>query len=76
VPRPSGEFLELYDLSADPGERNDLLRRGGAGEVEIRDDLLRALRRFVDYEPGLGPRNLDRLDAAELDRLRSLGYIN
>ena len=76
VPRPSGEILELYDLSADPGERNDLLRRGGAGEVEIRDDLLRALRRFVDYEPGLGPRNLDRLDAAELDRLRSLGYIN
>ncbi|MEE9292878.1 MAG: sulfatase-like hydrolase/transferase, partial [Acidobacteriota bacterium] len=76
VPRPSGEFLELYDLSEDPGERNDLLRRRGTVEAEIRDDLLRALRRFVDYEPGLGPLNLDLLDPEELHRLRSLGYIN
>ncbi len=75
IPRPGGEFLELYDLQEDPGENRDL---AGAGpNREVRDRLLRELRKFTDEQPGLGaPARPESLDPEEERRLRSLGYVN
>ncbi len=76
IPRPSGESIEIYDLQEDPGERVNLHKSRGGPGAEIRGDLLRALRRFVDYEAGVGPRDPRGLSPEDRERLRSLGYIN
>jgi arylsulfatase len=75
VPRPSGEWIELYDLLEDPGERHPLTRQRGSLPEAV-GDLLRALRRFVDYEAGVGPGIPGGISPEDQDRLRSLGYIN
>ena len=75
VPRPSGEWIELYDLLEDPGEQHPLDRQGES-LPEAAGDLLRALRRFADYERGIGPGIPREISPDDLDRLRSLGYIN
>ncbi|MFQ5878016.1 MAG: sulfatase [Acidobacteriota bacterium] len=74
IPTRPGELLELYDLRDDPAESIDLQGRLEAREVRSR--LLRELKRFVDYDPGIGIREPGSMAADELDRLRSLGYLN
>ncbi len=65
----------LYDLAKDPGEATDLLSRAAPEAVRLRDareGLLAAMRRRLGHvaAPGKAP-----YSAEELDRLRSLGYV-
>jgi arylsulfatase A-like enzyme len=60
-PRP-----ELYDLMADPGEKNDLVR----SETATAADLARALHRYPQ-----GNEKPASMDQESMRRLASLGYI-
>ncbi len=64
---------ELYDLSADPDELENLLLKRPELTRRLRDDLqvfLNANPRYESSESGPPP-----LDEAEKERLRALGYI-
>jgi arylsulfatase A-like enzyme len=88
IPRPGGEFLELYDLSADPGETRNRADDPALGEVRSR--LMREILDFADYSPSAGSSDTPAagrapkddndptrdLSPEEIERLRSLGYIN
>jgi arylsulfatase len=84
IPRPGGEFLELYDLAADPGETTNLAADPALAGVRAR--LLRSLLEFADYgggppSPGApaagdGSDPTRDLSPEDIERLRSLGYIN
>jgi arylsulfatase A-like enzyme len=74
IPAPGQEILELYDLQEDPGETRNL--EGSEGIAGLRSRLLRELRAYEDYEPGVGTISPGELGPAERERLRSLGYIN
>jgi arylsulfatase A-like enzyme len=62
-----GDKLELYDLKADPRQEKDL----AAGHPEVAASLREQLRRVAEgaARAGGGP------DAAQLEQLRSLGYV-
>jgi choline-sulfatase len=60
-PRP-----ELYDMAADPGEKNDLV--AGAGDRAAR------MKGFLDGFPA-GPEGLIDVDPATVGRLAALGYV-
>jgi arylsulfatase A-like enzyme len=74
IPRAGGETVEFYDLQADPGETHDLERSGL--ERGTRDRLLREIRKYVDYDTGPGVSLPGGLDQEQLERLKSLGYVN
>jgi hypothetical protein len=70
------QFEELYDLQADPGERNNLLA-GGAAEEHL--DRMNSFRKMVqEWHQSARPLP-SQFDAAHyqetLERLKSLGYI-
>ena len=73
IPKPGGSLLEMYDLERDPGETINLAQDGPEAGVRLR--LLGELQRFTDYGAGeqAPPRDID---PEELERLRSLGYVN
>lgn len=74
IPRPGGALLEFYDLQDDPGEARDL--EGSAAASEARARLLRELGRYQDYGPGTGAPGSSGPSPEELQRLKSLGYVN
>ena len=70
----AGERFELYDLALDPGEKKNL----AASRPEERQELQRLLVRYLaDAEARALPvRVAEEVDAARLEKLRSLGYIH
>ena len=62
-----GDKVELYDLKADPQQETDL----AAGHPDVAASLRDQLRRLAEgaARAGSGP------DAAQLEQLRSLGYV-
>ena len=77
IPLPHGEQLELYDLESDPGESRNLVGEPASQVAAAR--LLRALKEFADYGHGPGANSQaepEGLTPEDLERLRSLGYIN
>ena len=68
--RFSGEF-ELYDLVEDPAEQADLSAR----HTDIVQQLRGELEAFMALPPLAEPRLIGGLRPAELEQLRSLGYL-
>jgi arylsulfatase A-like enzyme len=73
-PRPGRAELELYDHRADPLNRRDL----AAAHPEVARAMAAELTRWRRWAEARRVPGDDAatLDAAELERLRSLGYIN
>jgi len=74
-PAPAGrERFELYDHDADPLDRHDLARE----HPEVVERLARSLARWRVWATAqrLPPDDAGTVDADELARLRSLGYVN
>ena len=76
------EATELYDLKADPEERNNLLTAGPSGggqsipelENHLRREMLTALGVTSPAELELG--NVTAMDPETRERLKALGYID
>jgi arylsulfatase A-like enzyme len=66
-----GPKAELYDLSKDPGERNNLYASRPALGSEIRGQLAEVIRR---YTPDQELAEKTGLDPAMAERLKALGY--
>ena len=62
-----GDTVRLYDLKADPGQEKDLAAQRPEVASALRDQLQRLTAGA--RRPGAGP------DAAQLEQLRSLGYV-
>jgi len=69
VHRPESGRHELYDLSSDPGETDNLFARGQARALELRKRL-RALGALAEYRA-----DAEQMPPEELDALRELGYL-
>jgi arylsulfatase A-like enzyme len=69
VPRRGGPVYELYDLVADPGERNDLIRSRDAS------GLRRRLDAWIARDPQASDAAVVPLAPDEVERLRALGYL-
>lgn len=68
------ETLELFDLSTDPAEKNDL----GPAEPELSEDLKQSARNWLSSCEAMGqaPQENSELDESTKKKLRALGYIN
>jgi choline-sulfatase len=64
---------ELYDVTADPGETENLAAQQPA-TVAVLKDKLQALLRKLPYEPTSGGANAG-LSSEAIEKLRSLGYV-
>ncbi len=62
--------VQLFDLSTDPAEKNDL----AASEPDLRDELLRVLGEGPAAAPKKAAGEKVKLDSATEEQLRSLGY--
>ena len=63
---------ELYDLTADPGEKNNLARQQTA-TVAVLEDKLQTLLRQNPYKPA--ENGTSGLSPDALEKLRALGYV-
>jgi arylsulfatase A-like enzyme len=64
--------IALYDLQADPKEKEDLIDI----EVETARELLRVLKEWIsEEEAGLTQKQRIRLSEEAVERLRALGYF-
>jgi arylsulfatase A-like enzyme len=62
--------VQLFDLSTDPAEKNDL----SSSETDLRDELLRVLEAGPAAMPAPAGKEKVELDSATEEQLRSLGY--
>jgi arylsulfatase A-like enzyme len=62
--------VQLFDLSTDPAEKNDL----SSSEADLRDELLRVLEAGPAAAPAPAAKEKVELDSATEEQLRSLGY--
>lgn len=62
--------VQLFDLSTDPAEKNDL----SSSESDLRDELLRVLKAGPAATPAPAAKEKVELDSATEEQLRSLGY--
>jgi arylsulfatase A-like enzyme len=62
--------VQLFDLSTDPAEKNDL----SSSEADLRDELLRVLEAGPAATPAPAGKEKVELDSATEEQLRSLGY--
>ena len=62
--------VQLFDLSTDPAEKNDL----SSSEPDLRDELLRVLEAGPAAAPAPAAKEKVELDSATEEQLRSLGY--
>jgi arylsulfatase A-like enzyme len=62
--------VQLFDLSTDPAEKNDL----SSSETDLRDELLRVLEAGPAAAPAPAGKEKVELDSATEEQLRSLGY--
>jgi len=76
---PVGPITELFDLSADPGEKNNLYAEG----MEIASELAELMRELAGDAPcnvisraRAGLPSDHNLDEETVERLRSLGYVD
>jgi arylsulfatase A-like enzyme len=69
VHAPAMDSFELYDLNRDPGERNNVYREGGEGDLLARQ--LAEWRASVPLPPEVAGR-----DPELREKLRALGYID
>lgn len=78
IPHPDGDIHELYDLENDPDELHDLFDEfpGEAGKLVPRLEALMAAdpERNADHS-GEESDELDGLDPAAIQQLKTLGYI-
>lgn len=70
LPGVAHDYLELYDLLADPGEKRSVLD----GHPGIREEFLAALEKHLARARST-PTSRPELDPEEIERLRSLGYV-
>jgi arylsulfatase A-like enzyme/Flp pilus assembly protein TadD len=63
---------ELYDLAADPGEKNNLITAQGATAAVLKEKL-HALMQHNPYKPPEGGNS--NLSPDALEKLRALGYV-
>ncbi|HVS15989.1 MAG TPA: sulfatase-like hydrolase/transferase [Thermoanaerobaculia bacterium] len=64
------DYLELYDLEADPAERFEI----GTEHPEVREALLATLETW--RASGKAPELDGEVDAEDLEQLRALGYVD
>jgi hypothetical protein len=77
IPQSGGGFEEeLYDLATDPGETRDLLAARPDVADRMRERLLAAQLAWAAESTGTAAAPAESLDAARLEALRSLGYID
>jgi len=77
IPHPGADIFELYDVETDPGETRDL-------SADDPETLARLRQRLAEWENGphhWSPPESESPDAEDdleenLERLRSLGYVN
>ena len=62
---------ELYDLEADPCERNNLIHKDSTLAAELRDRLAQVLARYAPKEPSPPP----AITAETIAELESIGYL-
>jgi arylsulfatase A-like enzyme len=75
--RPLSDSLELFDKREDPGESRDLAERFPLHAQFLRQEILRRL--WLDRQLaqlGAAPEAEQALDAAAVEELRALGYLN
>jgi arylsulfatase A-like enzyme len=72
-----GKRRELYDLTADPGERLNLAGARAATAAELQTRLLATLKTRLNHDYVVSrPIAKSRLSEAVRDRLRKLGYLD
>lgn len=74
IQAPFQESEGLYDVVADPAERNDLLKTGDVDADRVADALRPRLESWAD---SASPLKADKTDSAEMrKKLRALGYVD
>jgi arylsulfatase A-like enzyme len=74
---PEGARLELYDLSADPGEKTSIEGTESERAVRLEEQLDAWLQRMLESRSGLGGSGLPVvLTPEQREHLRALGYLN
>jgi len=68
--RLTGKY-QLYDLALDPGEHADV----APGHPGVADQMLKELMRFMEIRAE-GERPREKLSPEQIQRLKSLGYLN